>query len=116
MSQDAANSINMLTSFGKGPQKNMSIKAGELSVHVPSILEARGLQNNQSFEGVLKAYMGGVNEKQHGADHMIERMVAGDVENLHEVSIAMEEAETSFEMMMEIRNKLMGAYDELKRM
>ena len=41
--------------------------------------------------------------------------VSGDID-LHEVTLSMNEAEASFELMMEIRNKLVDAYNDIMRM
>jgi flagellar hook-basal body complex protein FliE len=43
-------------------------------------------------------------------------MVAGEPVDLHEVMISSEEAGIAFDLMMEIRNKLLDAYQEIQRM
>lgn len=98
---------------GKG---RIHIKDAEMQVHVPSIGEAKDLEGKSSFKGVLGDYLEEVNTLQHEADAQIQRLVAGETEDLHEVTMAMDEAEASFELMMEIRNKLVDAYKELMRM
>jgi flagellar hook-basal body complex protein FliE len=46
----------------------------------------------------------------------VERMVGGEAVDLHEVMIAVEKARTSFDLLMEIRNKTIEAYREIMRM
>jgi flagellar hook-basal body complex protein FliE len=43
-------------------------------------------------------------------------MAAGEITDVHQVMTAVEEASTAFNMMMEIRNKVMDAYQEVLRM
>jgi flagellar hook-basal body complex protein FliE len=42
--------------------------------------------------------------------------MAGELENIHQMMLAMEEANTSFQLMMEMRNKILEAYREVMRM
>jgi flagellar hook-basal body complex protein FliE len=57
-----------------------------------------------------------VNSMQIKADESIEKMAAGEITDVHQVMNAVEEANTAFNMMMEIRNKVMDAYQEVLRM
>ncbi|MCB1134700.1 MAG: flagellar hook-basal body complex protein FliE, partial [Chlamydiia bacterium] len=84
--------------------------------HVPSAMEPKQLDDSYSFKNVLTRYLDEVNTLQHDADAQIQRLVAGETDNLHEVTMAMDEAEASFELMMEIRRDLMKAYQDLMTM
>jgi flagellar hook-basal body complex protein FliE len=42
--------------------------------------------------------------------------MTGQTSNLHEVIVAMSEADLSFRLMMQVRNKLLEAYKEIMRM
>ncbi len=57
-----------------------------------------------------------VNEAQSVASNQVESFIAGEQENLHEVMIKLNQAKTSFQLMVEVRNKMMEAYQELFRM
>jgi flagellar hook-basal body complex protein FliE len=46
----------------------------------------------------------------------MEKMVTGEASDLHDVMIAVEKARTSFDLLMEIRNKTMDMYREVMRM
>ncbi len=74
------------------------------------------LKAGGTFQEVLKRSIGEVNRLQHEADASIEHVVAGRANNLHETMIAMEKADISFRLMMEVRNKLIEAYHEIMRM
>ena len=69
-----------------------------------------------SFAETLKGALAEVNDLQLEAGEMQRRMVAGEPVDLHEVMISAEEAGVAFDLMMEIRNKLLEAYQEIQRM
>ncbi len=68
------------------------------------------------FEGMLKASMEKVNNLQGEADKSIEGLASGEVKDLHETMIAIEKADLSFNLMVQVRNKLIAAYEEVMRM
>ena len=57
-----------------------------------------------------------VDGAQKTADQQITAFVAGEQENVHEVMIAMNEARLSFQLMTEVRNRMLETYQELMRM
>jgi flagellar hook-basal body complex protein FliE len=69
-----------------------------------------------SFKDTLSTFMKDVNSMQVKADQSIQKMAAGEITDVHQVMNAVEEANTAFNMMMEIRNKVMDAYQEVLRM
>lgn len=73
-------------------------------------------RNVRSFEDTLQDFLGDVNSMQNEADASIEKFVAGEVKDVHQVMAAVSEAKTSFNLMLEIRNKTLDAYQELMRM
>ena len=73
-------------------------------------------KNAPSFQETLSSFMKDVNSMQLKADESINKMAAGEITDVHQVMNAVEEANTAFNMMMEIRNKVMDAYQEVLRM
>jgi flagellar hook-basal body complex protein FliE len=69
-----------------------------------------------SFAETFGKALGQVNELQLTRSEQVERLIAGEDVDLHEVMIASEEASLAFDLMMEIRNKLLEAYQEIQRM
>jgi flagellar hook-basal body complex protein FliE len=67
------------------------------------------------FQSMLVEFVGDVNEAQHTAGEAVNRLVAGEPTEIHEVMIAVEKAGVSFELMLEIRNKMLEAYQEVMR-
>jgi flagellar hook-basal body complex protein FliE len=69
-----------------------------------------------SFKDTLNRFLSDVNQMQVKADQSIEKMAAGEITDVHQVMNAVEEANVAFNMMMEIRNKVMDAYQEVMRL
>ncbi|OGS35101.1 MAG: flagellar hook-basal body complex protein FliE [Elusimicrobia bacterium RIFOXYB2_FULL_49_7] len=69
-----------------------------------------------SFTDTLQGFIKDVNSMQNHADRSIEKMVAGEITDVHQVMVAVEEANTAFSLMTELRNKMLDAYQEIMRM
>ncbi|AJF07599.1 flagellar hook-basal body complex protein FliE [Geoalkalibacter subterraneus] len=68
------------------------------------------------FGEMLKDTMQKVNNAQVEADRQVERLHTGQAKNLHEVMISMEQADISLRLMVQMRNKVTDAYQEVMRM
>jgi len=79
-------------------------------------VSSTGDSNAPKFDDMLKGFLKDVNQMQNNADESIQKMVAGEIKDVHQVMLAVEEAKVAFNMMLEIRNKTMDAYNELIRM
>ena len=77
--------------------------------------ETNGTEQN-SFQSLLGNLVREVNGLQQDADRSIEGLVTGETTNIHDVTTRMAEAGIAFDLMMEVRNKLMDAYQEIIRM
>ena len=73
-------------------------------------------ETNTSFGETLQRAITDVNALQSEAGKAVDKMVVGEAVDLHEVMIAVEKAKTSFDLLMEIRNKTIEAYREIMRM
>lgn len=69
-----------------------------------------------SFADQLKNAMGEVQELSDRKGDMVEDMVTGRTTEVHDVMIAAKESQLAFELLMEVRNKLLESYQELMRM
>jgi flagellar hook-basal body complex protein FliE len=69
-----------------------------------------------SFEGTLGKLVGEVNGRHAAASEAVGGLLSGDNVSLHQAMIAMEEASVSFQLMVEVRNKLLESYQELMLM
>jgi flagellar hook-basal body complex protein FliE len=64
----------------------------------------------------LKSGIAEVNDMQKKADNMAMSVAAGKSENLHETMIAASQAEITFNLMVQLRNRALEAYQEVMRM
>jgi flagellar hook-basal body complex protein FliE len=69
-----------------------------------------------SFGKVLKDSIKEVNKLQEEAGKAVQDLATGKGKGIHETMIALEKADISFQMMMQIRNKIVEAYQEMMRM
>ena len=83
-------------------------RAAYLSQAKSAIGKDFGEQLNNAIEGV--------DALQTQRDNMVESMVRGEAIEVHEIMTAAEEAQLAFELMLEVRNKLLEGYQELMRM
>ncbi len=73
-------------------------------------------EEGASFGDVLKSAISTTNELQKQSDQEIQKLMAGESVDLHTTMIAVQKADLSFQMMMQVRNKLVQAYQEIMRM
>jgi len=68
-----------------------------------------------SFGDTLKEFVGDVNRMQLNAAEKTKQFATGEIQDLHEVMAAAEEASISMMLLMELRNKTLEGYKELMR-
>ena len=56
-----------------------------------------------------------VNEQQNNADSMMEKVATGDIEDTHKAMISMEHALMTLDFSLQVRNKVLEAYQEIMR-
>ncbi len=96
--------------MNKIPQINKQITP----IQLPK--EQESIKKEVNFEQTLKKFINDVDEAQKFAGESVEKLLTGEIKDIHDVMIAVEKAGTSFELMMEIRNKMIDAYREIMRM
>ena len=72
-------------------------------------------KSEDSFGEILKDAISTVNELQKQSDKEIQKLMAGESQDLHTTLIAVQKADLSFQMMMQVRNKIVQAYQEIMR-
>src|SRR5512136_930320 len=69
-----------------------------------------------AFGDMLKQAVTEISQLQNNADKAITSVQLGQSGNIHEAMIALEKADISFKAMMQVRNKILEAYQEVMRM
>lgn len=73
------------------------------------------VRSGQSFSERLKGLMEDVNTKQHTADESAEKVVKGEM-GIHEGMLSIHEADISLKYFVKVREKVMAAYNEVRKM
>jgi flagellar hook-basal body complex protein FliE len=75
---------------------------------------APGASGSSSFKNMLVDSLAQVNTMQQDANRAVESLMTGGSANPAEVLTAVQKADLAFRMMMQVRNKLVAAYQEIK--
>lgn len=67
-----------------------------------------------SFDEVMQDAMGKMSQVQQSADAAVRELASGG--DVTQAIISMEKADMSFQLMIEVRNRLLSAYEEISRM
>lgn len=70
---------------------------------------------NVDFSELLKNAIKDVNDAQLQADEAVKKVLSGETKDIHETMIALQKADVSLKLMLEVRNKLIEAYQEIMR-
>lgn len=96
-------------------------------MEITSQVQAPFLQNSQiakptvenkveGFGEILKNTLQDVKAAQNESDKLTGQLVTGEVQDVHEVMIAAQKASLSLQMTVQVRNKVVEAYQEVMRM
>jgi flagellar hook-basal body complex protein FliE len=70
----------------------------------------------KNFSDYLSSTIDQAVNAEHSSDAAVEKLSAGKAQNMHQVMLAVEEADISLRMLVQIRNKALQAYDDIMRM
>ena len=70
----------------------------------------------RDFSEILKTTVDQVVDSQNKGDLAISQLNSGEAQNLHDVMIAVEQADLSLRMLVQLRNKALEAYNEILKM
>ncbi|HHV71200.1 MAG: flagellar hook-basal body complex protein FliE [Thermoanaerobacteraceae bacterium] len=90
-------------------------------VEIPRLASFEGMENkkneqNFSFKNIFTQVINDVNALQKESERLSSMLALGQVEDVHQVTIATEKASLALQLTVEIRNKLVDAYHEIMRM
>jgi flagellar hook-basal body complex protein FliE len=77
---------------------------------------ASGPSSSDSFGSVVKDAVQSLDKSQKGAEQEMTRAVTGESPDLHRTIIALQTADLGFQFALQVRNKVIGAYEEIMRM
>ncbi len=82
----------------------------------PTITPFEPASSTGTFENFLGNFVNDVAQKQSAANNTVNALMSGQNVSLHQTMISMEEANVSFQLMVEVRNKLLDSYQEIMKM
>ena len=78
--------------------------------------EAKEAQNPEAFGSMLARSLNEVNRLKNEADVAVENLATGKQKDIHATMIALEKADVAFQLLMQVRNKIIAAYETVMRM
>ncbi|MGC8668608.1 MAG: flagellar hook-basal body complex protein FliE [Chthonomonadales bacterium] len=93
----------------------MRIDAASLASVGTQPIQPADRKAGATFGDMLASALGETNRLAHRADDLVTRFAAGEPLDVHQVTIAMEEASTALALTLQVRNKLVEAYQEIMR-
>ena len=102
-------------------QQSQQVSEAARTGNVDTLQGAQAAQSTQAVQGVafgdvLNQFVSEVNDKQIASGQAVNDLLSGKDIPLHQAMIAMQEAGVAFQLMVEVRNKLLEGYKELMRM
>ena len=79
-------------------------------------IQSTPYEAQQSFADTLKKAISSVNEQQISSDQLTDKLINGEDVELHEVMIQSQKASITLNATLEVRNKVIEAYQEIMRM
>lgn len=68
------------------------------------------------FGDTLRNAINSVDQLNQTSDSQVSELLQGDRQDIHNVMIAVEKADVSFQLMMQVRNKILNAYQEVSKL
>lgn len=87
-----------------------------LTVDRPSAPGAAPVSGEGSFADTLKSAINQVNDLQKASDKSMQNLATGRTDNVADVMIAAEKADIALRVMVQVRNKVIDAYNEIMKM
>lgn len=86
-------------------------------VSLPATLTLPGSSDtSNAFSNILKDTLGGLQAVQDKADTSVRQFLTGENDDLHTTVLATQRAEMAFELGLQVRNKVVSAYQEVMKM
>jgi flagellar hook-basal body complex protein FliE len=77
---------------------------------------AAPLSGSSEFGNILQGAIDQVEGASNNANRSVQQFLSGDGEDLHTTVLAVQRANLEFDMLMQVRNKVVSAYQEIMRM
>lgn len=97
--------------------KEITVQNNIETLLAPSVREKEAPEGQgKSFGEIMNSAIDEVSRVQQEADRAVRQLAAGKEKDIHNTMIALEKAEVSFQLMLQVRNKIISAYETIMRM
>jgi flagellar hook-basal body complex protein FliE len=93
-----------------------SVSSGLIKINQNPFQKVEVDKTNTSFAGVLQGYLEKVDTTVKQASDLAIKAATGEVNNIHDVTIASQQAKLALELTVTVRDKAVEAYQEIMRM
>lgn len=107
----AINSIGSASTKALGKEFAIEIDQNQTLKNTPGI-EDKSLKFADTLDNAIQ----NVDQLQKAADVQVQDFVTGRSNNIHETMIAVEKADIALKLMVQVRNKIISAYQEIMKM
>jgi len=86
-------------------------------ISIPTSLpSAAGSTGSDAFSNILTSTIDNLQGLQNQANDTAQKFMAGENDEIHDIALAGQQAELSFELGLQVRNKVVNAYQEIMKM
>jgi flagellar hook-basal body complex protein FliE len=75
-----------------------------------------GSKGSDAFSSILSNTIDNLQSLQNRADDAAQKFMAGENDEIHDIALAGQQAELAFELGLQVRNKVVNAYQEIMKM
>jgi flagellar hook-basal body complex protein FliE len=86
------------------------------TITAPKLDSPSSQQGGGEFKSLLNTAIQHVSTAQNNADASVQSFLSGESDELHSTILATQRADLEFDMFMQVRNKVVSAYQEIMRM
>jgi flagellar hook-basal body complex protein FliE len=97
---------------GAIPSSSLRILPAETAVPAAN----SSASSQPDFRGLLSSAVDDIQQLETQAETKVNGVLEGNGSDVHSALIAVEKADLTFQMMMQVRNKIVSAYEEISRM
>ncbi len=81
-----------------------------------SLPEIASADKSGSFGSILESVIDNTEKSRRVADQAVTKFLSGENEDLHSVALATQRADLEFSMFLQVRNKVVSAYQEIMKL
>jgi flagellar hook-basal body complex protein FliE len=94
----------------------INVNSGSIKINQNPFQKVEVDKDNTSFAGVLQGYLEKVDTTVKQASDLTIKAATGELDNIHDVTIASQQAKLALELTVTVRDKAVEAYQEIMRM